>query len=513
MMRNLKVKKEPNTPPKRNKRKQEHHRSNGRMHVYQEPSEPKIVTEEISDPWEKRKLKQEMDDEKQRNKKRARGTTRKEQPSNLHKESSTSSSIDDEHQDIIPGFTTVEKNKLKKRSDYSGHGTMDKLDEISLNGPRPEVKEHRRTRQEYIKNNKVNHPPRTRKPVRHYENERMSMDTPAPPHEIAEAIIEAALVKSQQKKKSAGNSPSHSNKTSPKHSTYEEPETKPRKSKKESSSGGITSYLRKMIGGAREHSDPDSPTQQNNGNSMFYYDNLSSLRASKKPSHHARPRELERTASSPSSSGFSSTLSPEVPEFVPASQRINRAPGSNVKKDTSWATVDDSALEYLRPPPGLTKPSAKCIWGLDSATTRTSSAADTWSKPSLFSDFKTDSYSSLLGSQRQSKTTSTTFSGLDLLTSRDERDGGSSSIWKSDSIDKDLFGSSNSLGRSSIWDAPDIAPPSGSLSARSRLGLGLDLNPVSEAGATESPLDPFSIWASSDSVSPYAGWNKDIKED
>lgn len=161
-----------------------------------------------------------------------------------------------------------------------------------------------------------------------------------------------------------------------------------------------------MIGGAREHSDPDSPTQQNNGNSMFYYDNLSSLRASKKPSH-SRPRELERTASSPSASGFSSTLSPEVPEFVPAAQRINKAPGSNVKKDTSWATVDDSALEYLRPPPGLTKPSAKpsaSIWGLDSASTRTSSA-DTWSKPSLFSDFKTDSYSSLLGSQRQSKTT------------------------------------------------------------------------------------------------------------
>ena len=206
-------KKEPITPPKRSKRKQEHHRSNGRMHVYQEPTEPKIVTEEISDPWEKRKLKQEMDDEKQRNKKRARGTARKEQQpsSNPHKESSTSSSIDDEHQDVVPGFTTVEKNKLKKRSDYSGHGTMDKLDEISLNGPRlvsssvSEVKEHKRTRQEYTKNNKVNsHPPRTRKPVQHYEKERISMDTPAPPHEIAEAIIEAALVKSQQKKKSAG---------------------------------------------------------------------------------------------------------------------------------------------------------------------------------------------------------------------------------------------------------------------------------------------------------------------
>ena len=204
-------KKEPNTPPKRNKRKQEHHRSNGRIHVYQEPSEPKIVTEEISDPWEKRKLKQELDEEKQRNKKRTRGTTRKEPP-NLHKESSTSSSIDDDHQDdkIAPGFTTVEKNKLRKRTDYSGHGAMDKLDEISLNGPRPEVKEYpRRSKQEYTRSNKVNYP-RNRKSTHHYEKERISMDTPTPPHEIAEAIIEAALVKSQQKKKSAGKRPFHS---------------------------------------------------------------------------------------------------------------------------------------------------------------------------------------------------------------------------------------------------------------------------------------------------------------
>lgn len=156
-----------------------------------------------------------------------------------------------------------------------------------------------------------------------------------------------------------------------------------------------------MIGGAREHSDPDSPTQ-NNENSMFFYDNLSSLRASKKPSH-PRPRELERAASSPNSFGFSSNLSPEVPEFVPASQRMNKAPGSKVKKDTSWATVDDSALEYLRPPPGLTKPNASSIWGVDSAP-RTSSA-DTWSETPLFSDFKTDSYSSLLGGPRSPKAT------------------------------------------------------------------------------------------------------------
>lgn len=138
----------------------------------------------------------------------------------------------------------------------------------------------------------------------------------------------------------------------------------------------------------------------------------------------------------------------------------------------------------------------------------------------MFSDFKTDStYSALLGSPRAPKETST-FSTLDFLApcGRDERDSGCSRLWKSDSIDKDLFGSSTSLGRS-IWDAPDIpcSVSSGSLSARSRLGLGLDLNPINDASGmnnTDSPLDPFNIWASStDPVSPYAGWNKDIKEE
>lgn len=210
-MQDEKPENKPNTPPKRNKRKQDHHRSTGR--VYQEPSEPKIVTEVISDPWEKRKLKQqEMEEEKQRNKKRARAT--RKEPTSLQKENSNS--IDDVK--INPGFTTVEKSKLKKRSDYSGHGTMDKLDEISLNGPRPEVKDYpnnnnnttgiRRSKQEYTKNtNRIpnNHyQARNRKTPHHYEKERIQMDTPTPPHEIAEAIIEAALVKSQQKKKSAG---------------------------------------------------------------------------------------------------------------------------------------------------------------------------------------------------------------------------------------------------------------------------------------------------------------------
>lgn len=83
---------------------------------------------------------------------------------------------------------------------------------------------------------------------------------------------------------------------------------------------------------------------------------------------------------------------------------------------------------------------------------------------------------------------------------------------------QDLFGSSTSLRPSSIWDVPDAIPTptsSGNLSARSLLNLALDLKPVSEVarGDPESPLDPFSIWASStDPVSPYEGWNRDIKK-
>ena len=186
--------KEPNTPPKRNKRKQESHRPNGRYTMYQEPTEPKIVTEEISDPWEKRKLK-ELEDEK-KNRKKSK-PTKKEATAHhaaLHKENSNGSSVEDDHQDEKPhGFTTVEKVKNRKRMEYSGHGTMDKLDEISLSGPRPDGRETypRKTtaRQEVLKNNKMN---RAKKTAYHHEKERLmtSSDTPTSPHAIAAAIVD-----------------------------------------------------------------------------------------------------------------------------------------------------------------------------------------------------------------------------------------------------------------------------------------------------------------------------------
>lgn len=72
---------------------------------------------------------------------------------------------------------------------------------------------------------------------------------------------------------------------------------------------------------------------------------------------------------------------------------------------------------------------------------------------------------------------------------------------------------------SAIWDTPDpLHPPtsSGNTTARSRLGLDLDLKHVNDNGLSDadSPLDPFALWASTAGPnSPYEGWNQDIKEE
>jgi len=169
------------------------------------------VTEEISDPWERQKVKHDTEEDKHKNKKR---TKFNKNQGGSHKDMhSTSSSIDDdthEEKPPPPGFTTVEnktKTNKNKRMEYSGHGHMDRLDEISLNGPRPDTaKEYPVKRYSKFENgNKSsNNNKKNKKTPFHHEKERMMMDTPTSPHAIAAAIVEAALHKSQQKKKSAG---------------------------------------------------------------------------------------------------------------------------------------------------------------------------------------------------------------------------------------------------------------------------------------------------------------------
>ena len=186
--------------------------------------------------------------------------------------------------------------------------------------------------------------------------------------------------------------------SSPKHrSIYEDAkpssaDSSPKRSRKDNG-GGIGSYFKRFGFGRSETSE----------HSMFYYDNLSSLRASKQPYQDNDKLANLGFNGRNDASTLSSTLSPDSAEFVPASQRINKVVGSNLKKDNSWATIDDSALEQLRPPPGLSRPPPHNIWGLDKEDGWGSSKK----KSSLFdydSEFKSDAssgYSSLLGRSKE----------------------------------------------------------------------------------------------------------------
>lgn len=199
-------------------------------------------------------------------------------------------------------------------------------------------------------------------------------------------------------------SPSTSNRGSPQHRSYEEP-SDAKKTKKDNNIGW--SFFKKFgLGLGRDEKDEEPTTSS--ASSMFYYDNLTSLRASRQNSDNEKRQRYAPGFNGRESSVVSSTLSPDSAEFVPKNLRINKAVGSNLKKDNSWATVDDSALEHLRPPPGLTRQKARDIWDFDDIVKpgNENTADDGWQKSSLF-DFKNGgSYSSLLGGSRGSKNVS-----------------------------------------------------------------------------------------------------------
>ena len=182
-------------------------------------------------------------------------------------------------------------------------------------------------------------------------------------------------------------------------------ESTPNKIKKKDSSW--TSYLKKIGIGTK---DELSPNELNKGNSMFYYDNLSSLRASKQPRFDGEFHGFPQNKDLP----ISSNLSPDSAEFVPASQRINKVVGSNLIKHNSWTSTDDS--ETFRPPPGLTHPNSpvlthpNSIWGSDELLSsprlvpspRCTQESDGWpvQKTSIFDYTMDGSYSSLLRGNR-----------------------------------------------------------------------------------------------------------------
>ena len=135
----------------------------------------------------------------------------------MQKENSNGSvnADDDRNEEKPPGFTTVQgKAKTKKKMadiptpTYYGN-TLDKLDEISLSGPRPDGKDIQR------KSSKTEHKTKQSRKKVPFQPEKLIMDTPTSPHAIAAAIVEAALVKSQQKKKTKNKGENSSGPTSP----------------------------------------------------------------------------------------------------------------------------------------------------------------------------------------------------------------------------------------------------------------------------------------------------------
>jgi len=311
-----------------------------------------------------------------------------------------------------------------------------------------------------------------------------------------------------------------------------------------SSSGGgwgLNVFKRMGLGFGQATDAKPAEEAKNDESSLFYHDNLTSLRASKQNNPEPEATDTSKAPGSGLKNNPSvvttSTLSPDSAEFVPLIQRasgssngggsLNKAVGSNnPKKDNSWASVDDSALR--RPPPGLSRNSQN-IWGLDSlvsGTTQMSSSTsngggennDRWTK-TLFEP----KYSCLLDGNADAK--EGTSSGFDFgngpTTSATATGWAKSGEEKEFSVnlDKDLWGSASCT---SIWDAPDaLMSPAGTPGSakRSRLRLGLDLATVDvgAAGVSDgdnSPIDPFSMWVPGvDPAAPYEGWTKDIKEE
>ena len=213
------------SPPlrQRNKKKSQHNNDNKKSKQV-ETSEPVIVTEEIRDPWERdliekfrtdqqkkeaKIVQQASNDDEKQSKKKSKNSKKE-----LQKENSSGSTPDeDDMEDKSDGFHVVESkssSKTKKQKPeapsalFNGTGgTMDKLDEISLSGPKPDI-----ATQKYGKNeSKAKAPAKKRisspDSFQRYEDKYVA-NTPTSPHALAAATVEAAVVKSMQNKKKKG---------------------------------------------------------------------------------------------------------------------------------------------------------------------------------------------------------------------------------------------------------------------------------------------------------------------
>eukprot|EP00795_Rhopilema_esculentum_P000911 gene911-10667_t len=503
------------------------------------------------------------------------------------------------------------------------HGSLDRLDEISISGPRPDGRDkgsrnELKVKQDNSKRTDVGQKRKLQQPVQQlvaqgnkviYDaNGKMHSETPTSPHAIAAAVVEAALERNSsskikrgksklEKTMSAGSTPTslESLSESSRSSSYSSivssenpmlkflvgkrgpsppvnrqntPSPLPRDDSQGSSgnsspvsfqsvtqteSESWSSYIRRLAVGTHPGTGKDTKQQQKekptlpnptttsqNTSSMFFYDNLSSLRATKQ----TPDEELEQLKKAPGTKIWTqkgkqpkSDLDPSSKEFIPKSQM--KAPVKMPFRDRpehrlSW--LESRKSGRINPPPGLKK--IADIWGFDNITTRDSSQSrengwnsfkDDQLKPDLGNKLRnraypSDRYSVLMPQQDSEKPRhSELFDNLYSAFGHPSPTDSIQNPWSADSSLTDIDQQNNQWAtpgiRPSIWsNSRSYSADDGQIS-RSLLGLDLSIPPQAASAAKQrasdrSPVSPFGpIWdASDDSIDPYEGWSEDIKE-
>ena len=132
---------------------------------------------------------------------------------------------------------------------------------------------------------------------------------------------------------------------------------------------------------------------------MFFYDNLSSLRATKKPLEE----ELEQLKKAPGSKIWpvkdrqpKTELDPSSKEFIPKSLRATKSTYRNSQDGSPWP--ESRKASGISPPPGLSRSKKIAnIWGVDGA----SGLGEP--KDSRWDSFRDDTFNSNLNSKLRNR--------------------------------------------------------------------------------------------------------------
>jgi len=504
-------------------------------------------------------------------------------------------------------------------SNVTHSDSIDRLDEISISGPRPDGRDlirtsrnepSSKTKQDSGKRNDI--PPRKKSQqnapqlaqqqgskIIYDSNGTLHSDTPTSPHAFAAAVVEKALEKSGgsksrknkgklEKTMSAGSTPtsldslSESSRSgsyssivsnenpmfrffgvsrgqSPTGNRQNTPSPLPHEDSRGSSGSASpvnlqpkiqqepeswSAYIRRLAVGTHPAPSKESKqeakvkpklqdTSPQNSSSMFFYDNLSSLRATRKQidDDMDQLRKAPGTKIWPMKERHSrSELNPSSEEFIPKSQRRIRMPYRE-RDATGWH--ENRKPDVITPPPGLSRSKMiSDIWNFEGRQSH--------QRENGWNSFRDDTFKADLTNKIRNKPFTPDYYGVLLPQLNSDKPRHSELFdaplstyghtspteniqtpWSTKPVLPEIDEESNS------WATPGIRPSiwsnSRSYSADerqiSRSLLGLDLSIPSYNESKEKPVDPSPMsplsgfWdPNEESIDPYEGWSEDIKE-